>query len=313
MKLLMSKLSHLKIKNIFCLSSIFLFSVTSLHADPAQADVNGIPYNAQFPKAEYPYSQAPDGCSGWQSPKEVRDNWGPVSFTGACNTHDKCYYTLGSNWNTCNERFYSDLRAACERDLRTSIRVPAPTLSNPLRTRRVDLPPDPVRLTPCYAIATSYYGGVQAGVVFDVFKDAQSKQKQYNEWIASIKSPPNSNIQEGNFHNNGSVYYSNGQGAYCGFTSPLHYRLSSTRPWGQWIEISAIPQSMRSDGSCRVIIREGNFHHNGSVYYSNGQGAYCGFTSPDHYKKKSGRRWGDWLEINEPVPFQTFMRYDGPC
>jgi hypothetical protein len=181
MKLLMSKLSHLKIKNIFCLSSIFLFSVTSLRADPVQADVNGIPSNAQFPKAEYPYSQAPDGCSGWQSPKEVRDNWGPVSFTGACNTHDKCYYTLGSNWNTCNERFYSDLRAACERDLRTSIRVPAPTLSNPLRTRRVDLPPDPVRLTPCYAIATSYYGGVQAGVVFDVFKDAQSKQKQYNE------------------------------------------------------------------------------------------------------------------------------------
>jgi hypothetical protein len=190
----MPKLSHLKIKNIFCLSSIFLFSVTSLRADPVQADVNGIPSNAQFPKAEYPYSQAPDGCSGWQSPKEVRDNWGPVSFTGACNTHDKCYYTLGSNWNTCNGRFYSDLRAACERDLRTAIRVPAPTFRDPLRTRRVDLPPDPVRLTPCYVIATSYYGVVQASVAFGVFKDAQSKQKEYDEWVASIQSRPNSKV-----------------------------------------------------------------------------------------------------------------------
>jgi hypothetical protein len=190
----------MKIKNIFCLSNIFLFSIVSVHADPVQADVNGIPFNAQFEKAEYPYAQAPDGCSGWTSTRQVRDNWGPVSFTGACNTHDKCYYTLGSNWNTCNERFYSDLRAACERDLRTSVRVPAPTLRDPLRTRRVDLPPDPVRLPPCYAIATSYYGVVQAGVAFDVFKDAQSKQKEYNEWIASIQSPQNGNIQEGSFH-----------------------------------------------------------------------------------------------------------------
>jgi hypothetical protein len=154
----------------------------------------------------------------------------------------------------------------------------------------------------------------RAGLGYDgnkLEKEADSFSKQIASSFGSSLS--DGNIQEGNFHHSGSVYYSNGQGAYCGFNSPLHYRLSSTRPWGQWIEISAIPQSMRSDGSCRVIIREGNFHHNGSVYYSNGQGAYCGFTSPDHYKKKSGRRWGDWLEINEPLPFQTFMRYDGSC
>jgi hypothetical protein len=106
------------IKKIISFSSIFITTVAFNYSDIAYADVNGIPHNDRFPKAEYPYSQAPDGCSGINGPKEVRDTWGPVDFTGACNTHDKCYYTLGSNWNTCNERFYSDLRAACERDLR---------------------------------------------------------------------------------------------------------------------------------------------------------------------------------------------------
>jgi hypothetical protein len=183
----MSKLSHLKIKNIFCLSNIFLFSIVSLHVDPVRADVNGIPSNAQFPKAEYPYSQAPDGCSGWQSTREVRDNWGPVSFTGPCNTHDKCYYTLGSNWNTCNERFYSDLRTACERDLRIPIK-------NPFTGKRTGkhLPPDPARLSLCYSLATAYYGGVQTGVAFGVFKDAQNLQRDYERWVASIKNPSSS-------------------------------------------------------------------------------------------------------------------------
>jgi hypothetical protein len=160
------------------------------YCNTAYADVNGIPYNSDFPEAQYPYAKAPNGCGPGlftNDRREIRDTWEPVDFTGACNTHDRCYYTLGSNWNTCNERFYSDLRAACERDLRTSVRVPAPTLSDPLRTRRVDLPPDPVRLTSCYAIATSYYGGVQAGVAFDVFNDAQNLQRRYEQWVAIIR------------------------------------------------------------------------------------------------------------------------------
>jgi hypothetical protein len=177
------------LNKIVCLSSAFLVVSAFSYSNPAYADIEGIPYNPDFPKAQYPYAQAPDGCSGWQSTREIRDKWGPVDFTGACNTHDKCYYTRGSNWNTCNERFYSDLRAACERDLRTSVRVPAPTLNDPTRTRRVDLPPDPARLSVCYSVATTYYSGVQAGVLFDVFKDAQNKQKRYEEWVASIRNP----------------------------------------------------------------------------------------------------------------------------
>jgi hypothetical protein len=179
------------IKKVISLSSLLIATVAFNYSDIAFADVNGIPYSSDFPEAQYPYAKAPNGCGPGlftNDRREIRDTWGPVDFTGACNTHDKCYYTLGSNWNTCNERFYSDLRAACERDLRTSIRVPAPTLRDPFGTRRVDLPPDPVRLTSCYAIATSYYGGVQAGVAFDVFKDAQNLQRRYEQWVTSLRN-----------------------------------------------------------------------------------------------------------------------------
>jgi hypothetical protein len=181
------------------LSTLFTTIVTLSYSNTAQADVNGIPSNPDFPNAQYPYAQAPDGCSSWDSdhPEYMRDTWGPVDFSGGCNTHDKCYYTLGSNWQSCNERFNSDLRAACERDLRTSIQVPAPTLTDPFRTRRVDGPPDPVRLPVCYGIASTYYTGVQVGVVkikwADTFNKAQDKQRRYEEWVSSIRNASASN------------------------------------------------------------------------------------------------------------------------
>ena len=177
-----------------CLSSIFITIGALSSSNIAYADVNGIPFNRDFEKAEYPYAQALDGCSSWDSkhPEWMRDTWGPVNFSGGCNTHDKCYYTLGSNWQSCNERFYSDLRAACERDLRTSIQVPAPTLTNPFKTRRVDGPPDPIRLPVCYGLASTYYTGVLAGVVkikwLDTFNKAQDKQRRYEQWVASIRN-----------------------------------------------------------------------------------------------------------------------------
>jgi hypothetical protein len=175
------------------LSSIFITIVSLSYSNTAHADINGIPFNPDFPNAQYPYAQAPDACSGVtnrpDSNGEIRDTWGPVDFRGACNRHDNCYYTVGSNWNTCNERLYSDLRASCERDLKISFNVPAPTLRDPLRTRRVDGPPDPVRLTACYTIASGYYAGVQAGVGVGVFDKAQAKQRRYEEWVASVRNP----------------------------------------------------------------------------------------------------------------------------
>jgi hypothetical protein len=131
-----------------------------------------IPYNPAFPKAQYPYAQAPDGCSGLSDPEQIRDTWGPVNFEPACNKHDRCYYTYGSSWQRCNEEFLKDLVEACWNDLRICV------------TPDFCLPPEPVSLAACTAIAVSYYGVVQAAVAFDVFSEAQTLQKRYDEWVA---------------------------------------------------------------------------------------------------------------------------------
>jgi hypothetical protein len=175
-----------------CMKLVGSIAVLSLMGsnDFAQADVNGIPYNSDFPKAQYPYAQAPDGCSGPTHPHQVRDTWGPVSFNEACNRHDRCYYTANSTWQSCNQRFFSDLRSACERDLRIATRVPAPTLLEPGRTLKVYLPPEPTSLSTCYGLATTYYSGVQAGVVANYFNKAQDMQKRYNSWVAQFSPQP---------------------------------------------------------------------------------------------------------------------------
>jgi hypothetical protein len=159
-----------------------------------------------------------------------------VDFRPVCDNHDECYGTLGESREHCDNVFRSALRAKCEKTLLRSAGGIFGTVVTGGQA-----------LTSCYGVAEAYYRSViECGGT--AYSKAQTHARE-----ESASAPPNGNIQEG------------------------------------------------------------NFHHNGSVYYSNGQGAYCGFTSPDHYKKKSGRRWGDWLEINEPVPFQTFMRYDGSC
>jgi hypothetical protein len=184
---MLNKILKLRVFKFLSFSVAIIFAGVFSPFARVYAEVEGIPFNPDFPKAQYPYAQDLDGCSGLSNPKQVRDTWGPVNFTEACNQHDRCYYTVGSNWNTCNERLYSDLRAACERDLRTSTSIPDPLF--PWKTWRVDLPPNPISLNSCYVIATSYYGGVQAGVALDVFKDAQDKQRRYEQWVASITIP----------------------------------------------------------------------------------------------------------------------------
>jgi hypothetical protein len=187
-----------KISSVLYSCGIAIAMTTFSYTNAAHADIDGIPYNPDFPKAQYPYSQAPDACSGVtdrpDSNGEIRDTWGPVDFRGACNTHDKCYYTYGSNWKTCNERFYSDLRSACERDLRVS-------------TPFGKTPPDPLRLAACYKIATTYYAGVQAGVSIGVFSKAQDKQKRYERWISDVRNRL-SDIYIGIVRNNAGSLYS---------------------------------------------------------------------------------------------------------
>ena len=168
-----------------CFGNIFLLSIFS-YSSFSYADVEGIPYNSDFPNAQYPYAQAPDGCSGLQSTREVRDTWGPVDFTDACNNHDRCFYTLGSNWNTCNTRFLKDLNEACRSDLR--IWVPPVTVGGVVITPGFYTPPEPTTLLSCFNITSIYYGGVQAGVLLGVFNDAQNKQRRYEQWVAGVRN-----------------------------------------------------------------------------------------------------------------------------
>jgi hypothetical protein len=189
---MLKKFLPFKLLKVLSLSSALILMETI----NVYADVDGIPYNSDFPMAQYPYAQALDGCSGWSNPNQVPDTYGSVNFTEGCNQHDRCYYTLGSNWNTCNERLYSDLRAACERDLRVWV----PPLKVRGRTIKEGfyLPPEPGSLIACYGIASKYYEGVQAGVALNIFKEAQDKQRRYEAWVAEIRSPPSQRCPENN-------------------------------------------------------------------------------------------------------------------
>lgn len=212
------------------LSSIILAVGTFIHSSTAFADVDGIPYNSEFPTAQYPYAQALDGCSGisdsgpltgGDQTREIRDTWGTVNFTEGCNQHDRCYYTLGSNWNTCNERLYSDLRAACERDLRAW--VPPVTVRGVTITPGFHTLPDPIALRDCYIVASGYYAGVQAGVGLDVFEDAQDKQRRYEQWVDSVRNPSDylRSLQSFNFPGH-FIRHAN----FLGYISPIDSDLS---------------------------------------------------------------------------------------
>lgn len=143
-----------------------------------RSDCRSVP--RKFRKAQHPYAKAPDGCSGFQSPREVRDTWGPVNFGPACDSHDRCYYTIGEGWSRCNNNFRKDLTRACERDLRT--KIPGIKIAGRRITPDRYLPADPARMAICMGLVATYYAGVQAGVAAGIFDDTQRLQRQYERW-----------------------------------------------------------------------------------------------------------------------------------
>lgn len=145
----------------------------ALYANAAFADqieVDGvmipIPYHSSFPHAQYPYAQAPNGCGPEGDESVIRDTYpGGVSFRAACNTHDVCYYTLGSNGNTCNEVFLQDLNRECREtfDLRSL---------------------DP-RYNLCLSTAATMYAAVKA-LQNEYFGKAQNLQSNYVNYVAQV-------------------------------------------------------------------------------------------------------------------------------
>lgn len=52
------------IKKTVHLSSIIFALGAFSYSNALLANAENIPYNRDFPNAQYPYAQAPDGCSG---------------------------------------------------------------------------------------------------------------------------------------------------------------------------------------------------------------------------------------------------------
>jgi hypothetical protein len=143
-----------------CLSTLALFQATAGFSDRT--------CHGRFPKANKQFAQKPDGCSSWSNNHhQVRDTWGPVDFRKACNDHDKCYYTLGSDPDKCNRKFCTALYKACENDLIGGWDPIRATLASPI-------------LGSCYTVATAYCGAVKAAQD-GTFEDAQDMQR---EWLS---------------------------------------------------------------------------------------------------------------------------------
>jgi len=91
-----------KMKLVCATSSLFL---GALLAKDASANICSVPVNMQ-----------PDGCTsldllGLASPDAALAN---QIFTSQCNTHDRCYATLGSSKQTCDANLRGDMRGRCD-------------------------------------------------------------------------------------------------------------------------------------------------------------------------------------------------------
>jgi hypothetical protein len=98
-------------------------------------------------------------------PHQVPDKWGSANFRGVCDEHDRCYYTLGSSRDSCNNAFCDGLVHACKRAYCRGILGCLPAL-----------------FPACNVAATTYCDGVRAfaGVVYPA---AQTLQTEYEQCI----------------------------------------------------------------------------------------------------------------------------------
>jgi hypothetical protein len=177
-------------------SFAFAAFAPSSQAAPNKAEIDSFARANGFPSSDYPYYENVNGCGGegW-SKTAVRDTWGRVSFREACNNHDRCYMTPGSDVNQCDNRFGFDLRVSCERDS---------YVRDPVFNKKI---PDPVTLSACYPIATTYFGSVRA-IGWNWHQAAQAKARRYRDLVQIIST---SDLTSGYFRQNDrpEVYFVN--------------------------------------------------------------------------------------------------------
>lgn len=78
--------------------------------EPTQKDIDEALKTRGFPASNYPYYEAPNGCSN--SPDSNWFNSG-TGFKPACDDHDRCYATVGQSKDACDDKFKDDMDKIC--------------------------------------------------------------------------------------------------------------------------------------------------------------------------------------------------------
>jgi len=137
------------------------FTETMPPMNYSEKRIGKLPPRKSIPQCNPPHCCGePDGCDF------VRDTWGGVSFRETCNSHDRCYYTIGTSAASCNETFKNDLLDDCKEGTKIC------SLGVCIR--------DPIREAACVSWATAEVLAVILAQG-EVYADAQIKQKKYEE------------------------------------------------------------------------------------------------------------------------------------
>jgi len=128
-----------------------------------------LPYNPNFPYAQYPYAKEADGCSAEElefiydlSNVFSSDDHG---LSKACDAHDECYFTEGTTYKECNDKFIVEAIDACNAITTKQTLITAGSKNAFCNMKSLAV------ATGANICARKY------------FREAQKKQKAYNNWV----------------------------------------------------------------------------------------------------------------------------------
>ncbi|KAG7668367.1 hypothetical protein Ndes2526B_g00915 [Nannochloris sp. 'desiccata'] len=147
---------------------------------PGAAPAEPCPYDPQFTAADCPnqscWAAPPNGCGSSSltviSEEIVPDQWpAGVDFNEACDVHDMCYYTPGTQKNECDNEFHEALLAECRESLQcTDLPV--------VGEQCFENPSENPLFGPCQGLADLYFNAVQQ-VAEDAFTRGQEEAIQH--------------------------------------------------------------------------------------------------------------------------------------
>jgi hypothetical protein len=164
-------------RQIVSFSSLALLMIASVlpsHAAPSKDQIDNYARANGFPRSDYPYYENVNQCGGEGATSRVPDKYelkvrNPFTgkmhvvfradFREACDNHDRCYMTAGSNRRECDAKFERDLKNRC-----------GSIVSNP----------------GCHAFAKTY-SEVVYNVGGEFFPGAQAQARRYNSLVSNIQ------------------------------------------------------------------------------------------------------------------------------